>query len=409
MACRDDRHPRDWPREEGRDLRGCHVNVDKVRSVSVSRDRPRHADRSRSMHDPNQRFIEGCFERHALVRDDHHFVPAGCELRTHVQHVTLDTCERLGPHSMHDSQSAARAPLRIGVTVHSRKLCAICSVMPTPAELKQRTKQLVRRVIGEPYVGKRLKMRSVSRVVRGMELAPRRIVDAGSEDATFAYWLADRFPDASVLAIDTDGQSIATCLSTRPRAYAQRVDFRASRVSDLPSETFDLVTAFDVLEHIEDDVGEVRQISRVLVPGGAFLLHVPRDQWTRADGKQERVPDSEAWRINPGHVRMGYGPEALAALVESVGFEVVEVDLWVRRWGTRAHTVYRRLEHPAPLRLLSVPFTDLASVLDRGRPAGEGNTVFLHARKPSRSEAAPDAPFGRASLFPDMTGSAWDS
>lgn len=250
-------------------------------------------------------------------------------------------------------------------------------------EVKQRAKQLVRRTIGEPYVGKRLKMRSIARAVLAMGLAPRSILDVGSEDATFVYWLADEFPAARVLAIDTDARSIAACRSALPKAYARQVEFLESSLADLPADAFDLATAFDVLEHIEDDRDALRRILRSLTSGGSFLVHVPRDVWTHTDGRQERVPDSEAWRINPGHVRMGYSPESLSALAESVGFEVVRIELWVRRWGTRAHAFYKLLEHPTPLRLLSIPFTDLASVLDERRPAGEGNTVFLHARKPA--------------------------
>jgi hypothetical protein len=48
----------------------------------------------------------------------------------------------------------------------------------------------------------------------------------------------------------------------------------------------------------------------------------------------------------------------------------------------RAFSLYMRVERFVPLRLLTIPFTDLAAVLDRRRPADEGNTVWLHARRP---------------------------
>ena len=38
----------------------------------------------------------------------------------------------------------------------------------------------------------------------------------------------------------------------------------------------DLVTAFDVLEHIEDDAGAVHDLYNALRPGGTLLVHVPR-------------------------------------------------------------------------------------------------------------------------------------
>lgn len=39
--------------------------------------------------------------------------------------------------------------------------------------------------------------------------------------------------------------------------------------------TFDVVTALDVIEHIEDDTAAVREVRRVLAPGGIFLVTVP--------------------------------------------------------------------------------------------------------------------------------------
>lgn len=244
---------------------------------------------------------------------------------------------------------------------------------------KQRVKQVVRRIVGEPYVGKRLKLRSAARALDRLSLSPGRILDAGCEDATFVYWLADRFPSANVVGVDIDDRIISACRKSRPARYRERVDFLDAQFADLPDATFDLVSAFDVLEHITNDVDALCQLHRALRPGGTLLVHVPRDQWTDRHGAVNRISDEEAWRINPGHVRAGYSPERLAALVESAGFEVQEVDLWLRRWGAVAHEVYARLEHPRSLRALSIPVTDVCSLLDRSRPREEGNTVWLVA------------------------------
>jgi len=41
------------------------------------------------------------------------------------------------------------------------------------------------------------------------------------------------------------------------------------------SESFDLVTGLDVVEHLDDDVAGLREMRRVLRPGGRLLLFVP--------------------------------------------------------------------------------------------------------------------------------------
>ncbi|MBA3801162.1 MAG: methyltransferase domain-containing protein [Geodermatophilaceae bacterium] len=153
-------------------------------------------------------------------------------------------------------------------------------------------------------------------------------------------------------------------------------------MTDLQPESFDLITAFDVLEHIVDDKGAVDELARALAPGGHLLVHVPRDRWLTRSGTVHAVPDEDAWRINSGHVRQGYSPEAMRTLLEGGGLQVLDVQTWLGRWGTFAHEFYERVETPTPLRLLSLPVTDVCAALDRRGGTPEGNTVYAQAIKP---------------------------
>ncbi len=214
--------------------------------------------------------------------------------------------------------------------------------------VKQRVKQALRRAVGEPHVGKRLKLRAVSPVLRRLELDPRSILDAGAEDATFVYWLADRYPESQVLAVDIDAAAIAACLAARPARYARRVEFRVGSFADLEPRSLDLVTAFDVLEHITADALAVAHLARALRPGGHLLVHVPRDQWTTRAGTVHRFADEDAWQINAGHVRMGYSPERMRELLTGAGLNVLDVQVWLGRWGTLAFDAYTRAGASGP-------------------------------------------------------------
>src|SRR4051812_33949988 len=44
-------------------------------------------------------------------------------------------------------------------------------------------------------------------------------------------------------------------------------------------ETFDITTALDVIEHLDDDVGGLREMYRVTKPGGYSLIFVPAFMW----------------------------------------------------------------------------------------------------------------------------------
>jgi SAM-dependent methyltransferase len=66
------------------------------------------------------------------------------------------------------------------------------------------------------------------------------------------------------------------------RMSAERgLDVREGRADSLPfpDESVDVLTAFDVLEHVPDDVAGVREFHRVLRPGGSAVVSVPAYQW----------------------------------------------------------------------------------------------------------------------------------
>ena len=52
-----------------------------------------------------------------------------------------------------------------------------------------------------------------------------------------------------------------------------------SRYWPIAGSSVDTITAFDVLEHIPDDTGALRNIFSSLQPGGILILSVPAYQW----------------------------------------------------------------------------------------------------------------------------------
>ncbi len=78
-----------------------------------------------------------------------------------------------------------------------------------------------------------------------------------------------------VRAIEPDAES---------RAYAARGGIEVQDgllPGGLPpfESGFDLVAAFDVIEHVDDDLASVAALSRLLKPGGYFIATVPANAW----------------------------------------------------------------------------------------------------------------------------------
>lgn len=144
---------------------------------------------------------------------------------------------------------------------------------------------------------------------------------------------------------------------------------------DLPieSESLDLVTAFDVLEHIEEDYLVTEQIARVLRPGGHAFIAVPCDMslWSSHDDAV-------------GHVRR-YCRESLTEVVEKGGLTIDR--LW--SWNVLLRPVVARRrrestgsdleETPA---LINAGLSAIVA-LERYLPVKSlrGVTLFLHAHK----------------------------
>ena len=101
-------------------------------------------------------------------------------------------------------------------------------------------------------------------------------------------------------------------------AKARGISAIRADARDLPlaSESCGLVTAFDILEHIDEDYLAAAEVARVLRPGGTALIAVPCDMalWSAHDDEV-------------GHVRRYSRPE-LVALMSKAGLIIEAVWSW---------------------------------------------------------------------------------
>lgn len=62
-----------------------------------------------------------------------------------------------------------------------------------------------------------------------------------------------------------------------------------------PDASFDVVVSFDVFEHIAESDAHLREVRRVLAPGGRYLLQTP-NKWTNSVFETIRWRSFTAWR-----------------------------------------------------------------------------------------------------------------
>jgi SAM-dependent methyltransferase len=146
-----------------------------------------------------------------------------------------------------------------------------------------------------------------ARYVWASSLVSGDVLDVACGTGYGARQLARR---ARVAGVDRDAQAIGLA---RSRVAGR---FLVADVPPLPfpSDAFDFVVCFEAIEHIADDVGLVREISRVLHPNGELLISTPNK-------------DVSATSRNPPnrwHVRE-YTPAALLGVLEHGGLRSCEV------------------------------------------------------------------------------------
>ena len=154
------------------------------------------------------------------------------------------------------------------------------------------------------YTGRRRIIASfVEGICRQVTDRRPRILDVGCGTGANLLLLS-KYGDAE--GVDVSDDALAFC---RERGL-DRVTKGAGEELPHADETFDLVTAFDVVEHMDDDLAGLREMYRVLRPGGHALLFVPTFMFLW--GVQDDVSN---------HRRRYRLPE-LRRVLEQAGFEI---------------------------------------------------------------------------------------
>ncbi|MHA6279731.1 class I SAM-dependent methyltransferase [Salinimicrobium sp. CAU 1759] len=101
-------------------------------------------------------------------------------------------------------------------------------------------------------------------------------------------------------------------------------------ICNLPflDNSFDIILCNHVLEHIPDDTQAMKELYRILQPGGTAILQIPQDLQRKKTFQDDAITDpKERAKIfgQYDHVRV-YGRDYFDKL-RSIGFEVEEVDL----------------------------------------------------------------------------------
>lgn len=158
------------------------------------------------------------------------------------------------------------------------------------------------------HVNKRL---IVTRLLRDATPGPGSILEVGCGGGLLSSILAQDGWNVVV----ADLQSEAIRYARRSEAV-RGVRFDADRGWPLADQRFDAALMLDVLEHLEDDRAVLRELERVLRPGGTAVITVPAHQFLFSK-----------WDELLGHKRR-HQKRRLRSILEEAGLQVRRLSYW---------------------------------------------------------------------------------
>lgn len=211
-------------------------------------------------------------------------------------------------------------------TLYRCRACGLVFVSPRPADaelvqLYDETFYSVSRLRGkkfaenvyELFLNRRRKR--IERFVTG-----GRLLDVGCGDGGFLRFMAARGWAVTGLDFSPTAATLAgTFADARRERLATDIAVLRGRLEDhdLPSEHFDLITLWQVLEHIGEPVPLLRRCTELLRPGGVLVVAVPN-----IESIQAKLAGKHWWGLDVPRHLLHYSPRVLRRALTMVGLRV---------------------------------------------------------------------------------------
>jgi len=210
-----------------------------------------------------------------------------------------------------------------------------------------------------PYVGDRVLEVGAGRGNMSVHLMPRSV-----------YWATDVNPQYL--------EYLVTLRATRPYlrvAYTNAVDGGTFPTA----QSFDTVVCLNVVEHVQDDAGALRNIYNALADGGRAIILVPCGPWLF--GSLDEML---------GHCRR-YTKEQLVAVAQQAGFRVERVLKFNRpgvpAWWLNGRILRRKTFGLGQIRMLNI-LTPLFRLVDEWLPMPPLSIIAILQKGNDRTAAA---------------------
>lgn len=167
-------------------------------------------------------------------------------------------------------------------------------------------------------------------------LSDMTLLDVGCGPGTVTVDLAERLTQGSVVGVDASDDVLESARGLADAHGTKNISFEHANAYELPFEddTFDVVFAHQLLQHLSDPVAALREMKRVARPGGFVAV---RDADYEAMTWFPESPELTEWNMLYHEVTHTYGfePDAgrrLASWVRDAGFDPATIEPGASVW-----------------------------------------------------------------------------
>jgi 2-polyprenyl-6-hydroxyphenyl methylase/3-demethylubiquinone-9 3-methyltransferase len=150
-----------------------------------------------------------------------------------------------------------------------------------------------------------------------------KLLDVGCGDGDFMFMVRDKFREC--YGVDVSAQRIEKAKELPNKEKFHFFECDVDEGLHFPDNFFDAVTCIAVLEHVFNPPNLVKEIHRVLKPGGIFLVQVPNIAWMpyRIQLMFGQLPTTGGVYLGADWEHLhNFTQQSISLLLREVGFQI---------------------------------------------------------------------------------------